>query len=694
MTKTEKRKVQHSEQLNGHESEVPALLRGLLVAALLSAVAAAYANSFDGVMLFDDYYIIQNEARLDPIDCKAVLASPRPVVDFSLALNHAAGGLEPWGYHLVNLVIHLLATLTLYGLVRRSLCAPALKGRFTPGEAAGIGFAVALLWGLHPLQTQSVTYIIQRAESMMGLFYMLMLYAIARANEPTATMQDGGPAKHRPIGWFFVAVVSCALGMLTKQVMVTAPLAALLYDRALWQTSWRDACAKHGLLYVGLLSTWAILLLTGVVQGVLEVSPEAGSTVGFGLPTITWQQYALTQPAVLLHYLRLVLWPHPLCMDHDWPIVVRWQDAALHGVIIVTLLTACLWAWRRRSAPAFAGLMFFLLLAPTSSFIPIRDVIFEHRMYLPLAAVLVLLVIGGYRLLQRCFRQIGPRNRPTGAAAALLIAVAIMLGTMTHLRNRDYHSRLDMWTSVLAIYPDHPRAHNNLAVALSEVHRYEESVRHFSRAIELEPTFLPAYTSIAQDLVRLGRSEEAEPYYRKAAELQPNDWSAAYNHGSVLFDLRRYQESELALRNARSIDPGELPACIMLSNALSQQSRHAEALEELRSGLDAARPGTPDDVFAKARFNLANTLARLSRYADATEEYREAIRLNPAHYEARYGLGYALRQMGMIEAAREAYEAALAIRPDYAPARAALDALGTSTHQPVGNPPGKDGQVD
>lgn len=676
------------------------LRRRVWLPALVLAVAlgAAYANSFRGVMLFDDYYIVQSEALHEPIDWKAVLGSPRPMVEISLAMNHSLGGLEPRGYHVVNLVVHVLATLILFGLVRRSLCVPGFLGRIAPGDAAWPAFATAMLWGLHPIQTQSVTYIIQRAESMMGMFYLAMLYCIARMNASEGS-GSGDKVGRRGL-WGGLAVASCALGMLSKQVMVTAPLAAILYERAVWSSSlvkgdaaggrrggamrasiarlsWGVFLRRRWGLYVGLFATWGILFLTGVLQGVFEVSPTSESTVGFGLRTLRWQQYAMTQPGVLLHYLRLAILPYPLCLDHAWPVVSSWADAALPGVIVAALLASCVWGWRRRPALGFVGLFFFLVLAPTSSFIPIRDVMFEHRMYLPLASVLLLVVLGVWRLLCGADGESSQRPTRVGAIAGigLFIFASAALGTGTHYRNRDYHSRVAMWSSVIEMYPDHARAHNNLAVALSEMGRYEESVRHFSRAIELEPSFVPAYTSIAQDLARLGRLTEAEPYYRRAAELAPNEWSAAFNLGNTLFDLRRYSESAEVMQAAKAIDPGEIQAYLVVGNILTQQARHAEAADELMTGMAAAKTETPDEVWAMAHFNLANSFARMRRYDEAVAAYHRAIERNPGHFEACYGLGFSLQQQGLIEAAMDAYGRALAIQPDYAPARSAMETL-------------------
>src|SRR5262245_43870590 len=199
----------------------------LWIAALIVAVVATYANSFWGIFLLDDTRAIVENSRIQELwPLGPILSGPRPVVDLSLAVNYAISGVRPWSYHAVNLLIHLFATLTLFGLVRRTVLrinSERLKVGATP-----IAFATAILWAIHPLQTQAVTYVIQRSESMMAMFYLLTLYCFAR-----------GAIENRR-EWYAAAVVACALGMGSKAVMITAPVVVLLYDRAFVASRWRE----------------------------------------------------------------------------------------------------------------------------------------------------------------------------------------------------------------------------------------------------------------------------------------------------------------------------------------------------------------------------------------------------------------------------------------------------------------------
>ena len=198
---------------------------------LLVVVAglAAYHNSFTGAFVFDDLPSITENITirhlwpltgpLTPPHGGGLTVEGRPLINLSLALNYAVGGLNVWGYHAFNLAVHILAALVLYGIVRRTLLTERLRGRFG-NAAAGLALAVALIWVVHPLQTEAVTYIVQRAESLMGLCYLLTLYCFMRGAVPGATKL-----------WQVGAVAACAMGMASKEVMISAPIIALLYDR-------------------------------------------------------------------------------------------------------------------------------------------------------------------------------------------------------------------------------------------------------------------------------------------------------------------------------------------------------------------------------------------------------------------------------------------------------------------------------
>ena len=211
-----------------------------------------------------------------------------------------------------------------------------------------MALVVAGIWTLHPLQTQAVTYTVQRYESMMGLFYLVALYCAIRSDSSA-----------RPSWWAAASVVSCLLAMGCKEVAVSAPLAILLYDRAFLAGSFGEAWRRRRRMYLGLAGTWLAFL------ALFMASASRSKWAGYGLP-VSATEYALSQFGVILHYLRLSFWPYPQVLDYDWPIA-RTLDQILPGMVVVgALLAATVWALVRRPAWGVVGAWFFLILAPWS----------------------------------------------------------------------------------------------------------------------------------------------------------------------------------------------------------------------------------------------------------------------------------------------------------------------------------------
>jgi tetratricopeptide (TPR) repeat protein len=478
---------------------------------------ASYANSFAGVFVLDDVSILRTEELHSLWPPWASMFCPkmvtRPLVGLSLAVNHALSGTERTGsYHAFNLLIHLLAALTLFGLVRRTLDAPPLMARFAR-HAAPLALGVALLWTAHPLQTESVTYVIQRAEALMGLFFLLTLYCAARSF--TAP---------KPTAWRIAAIAAATLGMGCKQVMAMAPLLVLLHDRYFFAGSFR-ATLRRWPLYLGLALAWIPLAL-------LSLSVEQFDGAGFGLG-IAPQHYLLTQAGVMLRYLRLAFWPDDLSLHYDWPVARSAADVAAELWLLIPLLLAIGVGFLRRAPVSYLGLWFFLILAPTSSLIPIQDAAAEHRLYLSLAAPCALVVLVSYRGLARLWP--GSRDGESAVPSAwacrvsgvLVVGLAIACALRTRARNEDYHDEARIWEGAIRVgdelrMPD-ALACYNLGVVLAEQGRREDAIAAYRRAIAIRPSHVKSYGNLGSELYLLGRYAEAVPYYLTAALLRPTD---------------------------------------------------------------------------------------------------------------------------------------------------------------------------
>ena len=608
---------------------------------LLLAGLAAYWNSFAGPFIFDDLATISQNSSLHRWSSLWSALSPlpnsglggRPLANLTFVVNWAVSGDSVGSYHAVNLTIHLLAGLTLFGLVRRTLVGPGLRERF--GSDAGVlAFAVAVLWLLHPLQTASVTYISQRTELLMGLCYLLTLYCFVRSlNSPAATR------------WRALAFLCCVAGMASKEVMVTAPAMVFLYDAVFAAGSVSAAWGQRWRFHGAMAGSWLVLavLITGL--------PDRG--VGFGFRVSGWS-YALTECQVVVRYLGLAFWPRPLVFDHGTEIL-RWSTEAAPYVLVVALLAmGTVVGWWRSMVGAFAGAWFLVVLTPTSSVVPIPlQPMAENRMYLPLAAVVAAVVLVIYRWVGRPSRWV-------------FFATALGLGWLTAQRNVDYRSELSIWSDTVAKNPGSSRAHSNFAAVLGQQGRQAQAIEECGLALRIDPNFAEAHHHLGRVLNQIGKLPEARAEFEAALRLRPEYPEAHCYLANTLLREGRAAEALEEVQEALRIAPGMADAQFCLGGILAQTGRAAEAVDAFAAAVRVK----PD--FAEAQFNLAVTLHQLGRIAEAIPCYEAALRLQPANVAARCNLGTALLANGRVAEAIGHYELALRIEPNNFEAQSGL----------------------
>ncbi|MGB2987612.1 MAG: tetratricopeptide repeat protein, partial [Phycisphaerae bacterium] len=348
-----------------------------------------------------------------------------------------------------------------------------------------------------------------------------------------------------------------------------------------------------------------------------------------------------TQIGVIAYYLRLVFWPHPLCLDYAWPFARTALDVLRPSLVVVPLLAGTIWGFVRRPWVGFVGAWFFVTLAPTSSFIPIKDPLFEHRMYLPLAAVILAVVMGVHALLHRLFTSpswgaVWRRSIATVCVAA--IVAASIYGTAR--RNWDYRSDLVMWNDVIAKRPGNPRAHLGRGKALFDEGRSVEAEMAFREAVRLKPKYPDALYNLGTALSKNKKLDEAVEAYRQALQLNPRNAKAHYNLGNALKNQDKLDEALVEYREALRIKPDHITAHINLGNVLKVMGRIDEAIKEYQKAL------TIDPRHANAHFNLGNAYHEQGRLEEALREFEVALANNPQHPRARQSLDAAKAQLG------------------------------------------------
>ncbi|HET6337824.1 MAG TPA: tetratricopeptide repeat protein [Polyangiales bacterium] len=505
--------------------------------ALIALVVCAYAGSFDGVFVFDDRSLLIETSGIEEMSLLAfgvngAVSSGRPLTAATFWINvWLDPARRPFGFHLFNLFVHVVCVLLGWGFLRRTFeRVPGLVAR-----ATSLAFVCVLLWGLQPLQTNVVTYVAQRAESLLSLCVLAALYCSTR-------------------GWSWGCVLAGFAAVLSKEVAAVLPLLVLLHDRNFDAGSFRGALVRRPWMYAGLGASWVLL-------GWLVAQGARTGSVGFEFRGLHSLNYALTQPNAILHYLRLLVWPDPLVLDYGWPVVPvdGWADLVsawptyLPSLLAVGALGVVTVGWIVRNHPlGFAGASFFLLLAPSSSFLPITtEIMAEHRMHLASLAPLSLLVIG----FDVGLRRFVPA-RATLVFASGVAVVALLWAAMTDAQNQLYRSDELMWSHNLLATPDNPRVLLNLGRILRARGEVGPALLLFERAAAASRAcrrprqmFLPEILDSSADAWQQAGD------LKRANQLRAEAWGFDRSHGeraaSLAMGLQRAGKSREAIATLR-----------------------------------------------------------------------------------------------------------------------------------------------
>ncbi len=628
------------------------------------AACAVYCPSLNSPFIFDDSTSVTDNSSIvrlwpligdsedrGPLNPPADLpTSGRPLVNLSLAINYSFGQWNPVGYHVFNLIVHVLSAFLLMAIVRRTLCLDYFAGRFVQSSAP-LAFFVALLWALHPLQTETVVYVTQRTELMVGFFYLATLYCSLRY-----WAADSGAGRNT---WLALAITACLAGMACKEVMVSAPVIVLLFERTFIRGSLRRAMQKSWPLYVGLFLSWGLLLY-------LNYNAPRAESAGFHfrVPGYAWW---FTQTKVLLMYLKLTVWPSPLSIHYEMPYLETLGAAWpwLASVVLLVIVTLVL-LWRG-SAIGFVGAWMFLILSPTLVVPIVTEVAAERRMYLPLAALVTAVVVGGYWLVQETAVWLAPANASrssprwlAGFAATIALLAAAAFGLASVVRLALYRDPIALWKDALATNRDDFTAHNNLAAVLVGAGRADEAIEHSREALRLRPGYFDAHINLGLALASLGKFSEAIAQYQAALSIQPDAADAYYNLAVAFAMTARSQEAIEHYRKALEIRPDFPTAHNNLAVLLASRGDRYEAMEHYQRVIQLR----PDDAVAHA--NIAIALAAEGRLQEAIEHYQRAVQLDPNSVTVQNNLGNALAKVGRPEEAVAHLEAAVRLKPDAA----------------------------
>lgn len=530
----------------------------LKVLLLILVTVCSYLNSLDGTFVFDDSRIYDNPAvKLETFSLSGIVQAvrgmepaSRPVANLTFVLNYLADGFMVRGYHLVNLCIHLIAGILLYYLLKTLLGLPTIQNRLR--KTGGIAFASALLWMVHPLQTQAVSYIVQRMTSLAALFFVLSLLLYARGR-----LAASADRRFLMIGGSFLSWI---LAMGSKEIAVTLPLFILLYEWFFVRDLHGDWLRNNKKYLVG-----CGIVLLAVPFFFLGDTPWTAITGGYAARDFTLGQRVLTESRVLFFYLSLLAFPLPgrLSIEHDFVFSTSLFEplTTLPALaVILALLVAVLRMAKQYRFETFCILWFLGNHLVEGSILPL-ELVFEHRNYLPSMMLIPLGVVCLYRFIA---------NKT--ALSALLCAVVALYSYWTYRRNFVWQDELSLWQNSIEKAPGSARAHNNLGVALETADQLDEAMFHYREAIRLDPGYAAAYYNLGSSLILLKKTSQAIPYLRQAVRLYPDDATMRICLADAFLHQGRYEEARTQYVQALRLEPKNREAQMKLKGTMRKLS--------------------------------------------------------------------------------------------------------------------------
>jgi Flp pilus assembly protein TadD len=579
----------------------------LAVTAICGAGILVYLNTFHSPFTFDDINITRNVYITNLKDLKAIWnCSPTRFVTYlSFAINYYFNGMQVTGYHIVNLTIHLLSAIFVRWFIMLTFTTPAVRDMEIAEHAGLISFFGALLFVVHPVQTEAVTYIYQRATSLAALFYLASLCFYIKAR--FARGYGSGT------GWFFYgsSVVTALVGMFTKEIVATLPLMILLYEFCFFRVEKR----LNWKYVVPFLIMLAVIPLTLIYSGTGQAEllrKIAGGSIG-----IPRECYFFTQLRVLVTYLRLLFVPLNQNLVYDYPVCESlWERPALAGgcAVLVILLTGIL-LFKKYRLISFSIFWFFLTLSVESSIIPLVWVMFEHRLYLPMVAYSIFLPTMLCYLCRRKMKFV----------TVIMLVIISFYGILAYSRNRVWRNQLLLWEDTVRKSPGNPIALANLGNAYARNGMLDIAIKMHKKAILIVPDFAGYHTDLGWDYARKGLYEKAKDRLKIALKLNSSCALAHYRLG-IIYQLEENYED--AIR--------EFEEAVMLNPSL--------IMSHYRLGFACQRKGD---------------------LRQAMYHYGEAIMLDPSNVKALNNLGCIYFRTGMFGEAKTAWEKALAVDPGF-----------------------------
>ncbi|MBU0606132.1 MAG: tetratricopeptide repeat protein [Candidatus Omnitrophica bacterium] len=651
----------------------------LAIALIIIVGSAAYSNTFHSPFQFDDEWNIVNNPDIKNLSNLRAIFNFMPtrfITDLSLAINYHFGRNNVLGYHLFNLLVHLSAAIMVWWLVILTLQTPALRDKKIAGHSCLIAFFTALIFVSHPVQTQGVTYIIQRAASLAALFYISALAFYVKSR----LLQHEEGRSHSRLFFYALSFIALILAMFSKEMTITLPLMILLYEVCFFREEGIDWKRVIPFLMTLIIIPITMVATKSVNFGEMRLSAQEG-------PGISPFNYLITQFRVIVTYLRLLLVPVNQNLDYDYSVSKTLFDIPTLSslILLAVILIIAVRMFRKYRLISFGIFFFLLTLIPESSVIPIKDVIFEHRLYLPMVGYAIFLVSAAYYIFE---------NKGIKPAIIILSIAGISYSMLTYSRNFIWKNEFTLWDDAVRKSPNKARplnnrgkvyqdkgdidqalsdynkaielnseyadAYNNRGNAYTQKDNFDQALSDYNKAIELNPKYVDAYSNRGNAYTQKGNPDQGISDCNKAIEINPKYADAYSNRGIAYIKKSNFDQAISDCNKAIGINPKHADAYNNRGNAYINKGNFDQAISDCNKAIGI------NPKHADAYNNRGRAYVQKGNLDQSISDYNKAIEANPKHTDAYNNRGNAYTQTGNIDQALSDYNKAIEINPEYA----------------------------
>ena len=604
-----------------------------------------YSNTFYSSFHLDDACSIVDNLFIRNI------FNPRDIWNFwptrfvtylSIALNYHLSGLNVLSYHIFNLIIHLSSAILVWWFILLTFSTPRMIGKRITKDAKLVAFFVTFVFTAHPIQTQGVTYIIQRAVSLTTLFYILSLCLYVKSR----LLQEQGKSLATSRIFYCGSLISVVMAMFSKEMAITLPFMILLYEATFLRR-------KEGINWRYLIPFLATLSIIPLIMFLTKSVDFMAMRRAIEEPAnmSSWQ-YLLTQFRVMVTYLRLLFVPINQNFDYYYPVAKSLFELSTLAsfILLFSVLTIAVKVFSEYRIISFGIFWVFLTLLPESSVIPIKDVIFEHRLYLPMV---------GFSLFAVSFIYYFFEHKSRRLMIAILLVIISCYSVLTYIRNFIWQDELTLWSDVMRKSPNKARPYNNRGVAYDKLGNFIQAVSDYNEAIARDPNSANAYNNRGVTCGKQGNSVQAISDYSKAIAINPNYANAYNNRGVTHYNQGNFIQSISDHTKAIKIDPNHFEAYNNRGVTYGRQNNLIQAVSDYTKAIRI------NPIYANSYYNRGLIYYQQGDFIKAVSDYDKAIRINPNYANAYTNRGSIYYQQGKLLEAISDYNKAIEIIPNH-----------------------------